>query len=51
MPLKNLYVEGKINYIRQHGENRPGNDFDINTVLGCTYKGSSISIDGYAERL
>lgn len=27
-----LYVEGKVNYIRQHGENRPGNGVDINTV-------------------
>ena len=27
-----LYVEGKINYIRQEGTNRPGNGLDINTV-------------------
>jgi TonB-linked SusC/RagA family outer membrane protein len=27
-----LYVEGKINYIRQIGKNRPGNGLDINTV-------------------
>ncbi|MBK8088845.1 MAG: SusC/RagA family TonB-linked outer membrane protein [Chitinophagaceae bacterium] len=27
-----LYVEGKINYIRQHGENRPGSGLDINTI-------------------
>ncbi len=27
-----LYVEGKINYVRQHGENRPGNGLDINTI-------------------
>lgn len=27
-----LYVEGKINYIRQAGKNRPGNGLDINTV-------------------
>jgi TonB-linked SusC/RagA family outer membrane protein len=27
-----LYLEGKINYIRQHGTNRPGNGVEINTV-------------------
>lgn len=28
----NLYVEGKINYIRQKGVNRPGNGVDFNTL-------------------
>lgn len=27
-----LYVEGKINYIRQKGKNRPGNGLDINAA-------------------
>lgn len=27
-----LYIESKINYIRQHGKNRPGYGTDINTI-------------------
>ncbi len=41
-----LYVEGKVNYIRQHGANRPGNGLDINTVqVGLTRAPAFLSMD------